>query len=230
MALADDGAVGAPGQVAHAGTSSARLGPELAQRVAEHRGAVAPRWRGGRRSACPRRPATTAAASTVSRFHGRPSRALPRSRGPGSGWPRRHRGRSAARVTVAVGHVEGEPDGHAGDVVVATLGDLVERRQRGAAGAASGHRPDQLAGRSTVCAVAGEVVGQRHLALTLGGGQHEHRVEREQRGREVADRRRRAEVATDRGAVADQPRRELRPHLVEQRHRAVQAGARPRTA
>jgi hypothetical protein len=84
------------------------------------------------------------------------------------------------------------------------------------------HARDQLVRAQRGLAVAGEVVGQRYDPLPLGRHQDDGRVEREQRGREVADRRRGAEVAADGGAVADEPRRELREHRIQQRHRAVQ--------
>ena len=72
-----------------------------------------------------------------------------------------------ARTTLAVDHVEREADGHAGDVVEPALGDLVER---GDPASGSGIRTARISspGRRTVCAVAGEVVGQRHLAVAVG--------------------------------------------------------------
>ena len=56
----------------------------------------------------------------------------------------------------------------------------------------------------------------------VGPGQHHRRLEREQRGRRVADGGAGAEVAAEGGTVADQPGGELRPQLVEQRHPPVE--------
>src|SRR5690606_26970294 len=113
--------------------------------------------------------------------------------------------------------VEGERDRDAGDVVEASLGDLVEgghlrERQRDAHGA------NQLIRTAHRLAVAGEVVGQVDFALAVDGCQHQARTESEQRGRAVADGRAGSEVATERGAVADQARGELGDQLRQQRY------------
>ncbi len=114
------------------------------------------------------------------------------------------------------GDLEGEGHRDAGDVVEPPFGDLVEgdgrgERQRDPDG------PDELAGLHERLPVAGEVLSQRYLAVATGAGQHQRGLQRQQRGRGVADGGCRADVATDGGAVADQPGGELRPHLVQQR-------------
>ncbi len=118
----------------------------------------------------------------------------------------------------AVDDVEGEGHGHAGDVVEAPLGDLVEAGRRGE-GQRDPDRPDQLVGLLDGGPVAGEVVRQGDLPLASGRGEHEARVERQQRRCGVADGGGRAEVAPEGGAVADQPRGELREDLRQERHR-----------
>ena len=165
-------------------------------------------------------PASTSAAARPSprSTAGRP--APPRSRARGSGWRPRRRARSGP-------------------------GARRRRRRRsrsrrrrwrcrrsgawrscgtpstGRAAAGSGRPRDQLARLAHGLPVAGEVVGQRHVPVAVGRGQHDVGLERQQRGRRVADRRAGAEVAADGRAVADQPGGELREHLVEQRHRPV---------
>ena len=197
------------------------------QRVAQHRdpvglaGAVVAHRRAGRAI-------SSAAAATTSRVHGRPhllggQRADRRGRHPAQADPDRfHRSapRSPARAVrepQRVGH--GDP----GDVVEPALGDLVERADRGDR-QRDADRLDQLIRALDGLPVTGEVIGQPDLALALARGQDQGGVQREQRGRGVADRRGGAEVAAERGPVADQPGRELREHLVEQRHPAGQPG------
>ena len=97
----------------------------------EHRRAVARRWPGGRRSACPRAPSTPAAARDGL---GGPRPALERGLGGaarGSGWRRRRRARSRAVRTTPSTTSSANADRDAGDVVEPPLGDLVERGERG---------------------------------------------------------------------------------------------------
>ena len=116
--------------------------------------------------------------------------------------------------TTAVGrraHVEREADRHARDVVEAAAWRSCGTRSAPPAGSGTTTSAISSLGRRTVCAVAGEVVGQRHRPLrhlrpsieasTSGG------LEREQHRRGVTDRRAGAEVAAERRAVADQPAR-----------------------
>ena len=169
-------------------------------------------------SGVPSRPSASAAARAVSRFHGLPMSIASVSRariGVAATPPRPIR----ASAHDAVVHVEREPDRDAGDVVEAALGDLVERREVGQ-GQRDADRPDELVRPADGLAVAGEVVAQRDLALTLGRREDDAGVEGEESGRGVADRRTGAEVAADGRAVADQPRGELREHLREQRDAA----------
>ena len=139
------------------------------------------------------------------------------------------RGRHAAQADPDRGDpaVSVQPErvghGHARDVVEAALRDLVERGDRGQ-WQRQADRFDQLVGLPDALPVTGEVVGQQHLALAHGRGQHQPRVQREQRRRGVADGRGRAQVAAERGSVADQPGRELREHVGQQRHTASQPG------
>ena len=49
------------------------------------------------------------------------------------------------------------------------------------------------------------LTNQRDLALARGAGQHQRGVQGEQDRRGIADRRGGAEVAAERGSVADQP-------------------------
>ena len=124
--------------------------------------------------------------------------------------------------TIAVLDVERESDRDAGDVVEAPLGDLVEgrdRRQR----QRDAHRADQLAGTAHALPVAGEVVGQRDLALAVGVGEHHRRLQREQHRRAVTDGRAGAQVAAEGRTVADEPGGELREQLRQQRDVAVEA-------
>ena len=159
----------------------------LQQRVAEHRRAVR---RAGAvvvdRGALAG--STTAAASD--RLLG-PRPALER----GLGGERADRGRGDAaepdpgRRHDAVVDVEREADRDAGDVVEPALGDLVEGGDPGAAAAGCGPRGSARRAAGRVCAVAGEVVGERRpRARPSARRQHDGRVERQQRGREVADR------------------------------------------
>ncbi len=196
-----------------------RLGVQLAQALAEHGGAV-----GRARAVVVDRGALAAQDLRGGLRRGeRPRPALERRLGRQG--TDRHR-RDPAEPDAGPRHdavldVQGEPDGHAGDVVEAPLGDLVERRQPGQ-GQRDAHRLDQLVGAAHALPVAGEVVGQGDLALAVDAGQHQARLQGEQRGRRVADRRAGAEVAAERGAVADQPRGELREQLGQQRHAAVE--------
>ena len=231
---AHHGPVRAVGQRAHAplmvgppgALPSWVLGEELQQRVAQHRdpvglaGAVVAHRRAGpgqfRRGrfdhlARPRPPGQ--------RVLGGP-RAQRRGRHPAQPDPDRGDPRPAGLASTAHPfQPERVGDGDARDVVEPALGDLVERGDRG-------HRPrdanrlDQLIGALDALPVAGEVPVQPDLALALARGQHERGVQREQHRRGVADRRGGAEVAAERGPVADQPGRELREQLVKQRHPA----------
>ncbi len=151
-------------------------------------------------------------------LHSRPIRALLGRAGAD------RRRRDTAQADAGVGHdavadAEGERDRDARDVVEPALGDLVERgdprqRQR------DPHRADQLVGAADAPAVAGEVLLERDDPLAARRDQHDAGAERQQRGTRVADRRAGAEVAADRGAVADERRGELRGQLGQQRHPA----------
>ena len=72
-------------------------------------------------------------------------------------------------------------------------------RQRGR-GQRDPHGTDQLARLSHGRPIAGEVASQRHLAIPVGARQHDHRLQREQRGRCVPDRRTGPEVPAERRA------------------------------
>src|SRR4029077_12740104 len=119
------------------------------------------------------------------------------------------------------GGLQREGDGHAGDVIPPPRGDLVEGDRRGQR-QRDAHRPDRLGRLLHGLPVAGEVVGQWDLAFATRPGQHDRRLQGQQRGRGVPDGGGGAQVAAQRGAVADQPGRELRPELVEQRDPPVQ--------
>ena len=168
----------------------------------------------------PSRPSTAAASRTVSAVHGRPrsasSVAVARS-GVAATPPRP----MATRSTTPSGDLQRERDGHAGDVVEPPLGDLVEGDRRGQR-QRDAHRPDQLGRLLHGLPVAGEVVGQCDLAFAARPGQHDRRLQGQQRGRGVPDGGGGAQVAAQGGAVADQPGRELRPELVQQRDPPVQ--------
>src|SRR5690606_8502253 len=85
------------------------------------------------------------------------------------------------------------------------------------------HGPDDLPGAPDGLPVTGEVVGQRDLALTLGGGEDEGGLQGEQDRGGVADGRGGAQVAAEGRAVADEARGELREELLEQGHPPGQA-------
>jgi hypothetical protein len=84
-------------------------------------------------------------------------------------------------------HVEREPDGDAGDVVEAALGDLVEGREVGQ-GQRDADGPDEFVRPADGLPVAGEVVAQRDLPLAIGRGEDDGGVECEESRRGVADR------------------------------------------
>ena len=196
------------------------LGVQLEQGLAEHRRAVGAlaRWSS---IGVPSSASTSAAARTVSSVQGWPTSAasVARARIGVAATPPSPIARPAHD---AVGHVERE--------ATATLEMSSKRRLAilwNAVSRASGRGRIRISlisspGSAHALPVAGEVVGQRHHPLARDGGQHQPRLEREQRGRRVADRRAGAEVAAERGAVADQPGRELREHLGQQRDLAVQ--------
>ena len=87
----------------------------------------------------------------------------------------------------AIGHVEREAHGNAGDVVETALGDLVEARQRG-------ERPadpdflDQLARCADARPITGVVVGQRHKAFAVDRRKDQLSLKGEKRGRRITDR------------------------------------------
>ena len=182
-----------------------------------------PRTRGDHPSASPRWPAPRPRRRRSPAVQALSSQEVLGRRGPQRG------GRRAADPDHDLGDraVVGEPqrvrDGDAGDVVEATLGDLVEGRQRG-------QRPrdddadDQLVRSSQGLPVAGEVVGQPDRPLPCGRDQDQRRVQGEQHGRCVPDRRAGAQVPTQGGGVADQPGRELREQRGQQRHLTGQPG------
>ena len=153
------------GQGAHAGTSSPARRPELAQRLAEHRRAVR---RAGpvvvhRRALAAQhlgRRLDRLARSTAG------PRARPRWRAPGSASRRRRRARSGPGRTTPSITSSAKP--------TATLEMSSNRRlailwNAASPASGSGIRTARISspGRRTVCAVAGEVVGQRHLALAV---------------------------------------------------------------
>ena len=168
----------------------------------------------------PSRPSTAAASRTVSAVHGRPrsasSVAVARS-GVAATPPRP----MVDSLDDTVDDVHGECDCDAGDVVEPPLGDLVEGGHRGRRHR-DAHRPDQLGRLLHTLPVASEVVGQRDLAFAARPCQHDRCLQGQQRGRGVPDGGGGAEVAAQRGAVADQPGRELRPELIQQRDPPVQ--------
>ena len=73
-----------------------------------------------------------------------------------------------ARLTTPSSTVEGEGDGDAGDVVEAALGDLVEGGDRRERQRDPDRRGSARRDARTALAVAGEVVGERHLAVAHG--------------------------------------------------------------
>ena len=119
----------------------------------------------------------------------------------------------------ALANVERKGDRDARDVVEAALRDLVERGHLGKR-QGDADRTDQLIAAPHALAVAGEVLGEIDLSLTVERRQHDSRAEGEESGRDVPDRRRGAQVSADRGAVSDEGRRELREQLVQQRYSA----------
>ena len=136
------------------------------------------------------------------------------------------RGGDAAQTDLRGGHdaladVERKGDRDAGDVVEAALRDLVERGHLGKRHG-DADRADQLVAAPHRLAVAGEVLGEVDLALTVERRQHDPRAEGEECGRDVADRRSGAQVSADRGAIADEGGRELRDQLVQQRYSAAE--------
>ena len=202
------------------------LGVELQQRVTQHGDpvalagpVVADRRAGPGQLAGGRRDGLAGPGLAAQRFLGG-RRAQRRGRHPAQADP--DRGHPAVIVQCQrVRH------GHARDVVEPALGDLVEggdRRQR----QRDADRRDQLVGPPDALPVAGEVAGQRDLPLDLplagDRGQHERGVQGQQHRRCVADRRGGAEIAAQRGPVADQPGRELREQVGQQRHPAVKPG------
>ena len=134
-------------------------------------------------------PSTDAASRTVSTFHGAADER-------GLGRARAERGGSDAAESDARGgddavvEVEREAHGDARDVVEAALRDLVERGEPGER-QRDPHRADELVVAARRLPVAGEELGEVDLALAVGRGEHDARLEGEQGGRRVADGRRR---------------------------------------
>jgi len=79
-------------------------------------------------------------------------------------------------------------------------------------------RLDQLARAFHGPAISGEILGQPYLSLAVPGGQHQRGIQCQQRRRRVPDRRSGTQVAAQGGAVADQPGRERREQLGQQRY------------
>ncbi len=77
-------------------------------------------------------------------------------------------------------------------------------------------------GLAHALAVAGVVLRQRHLALSLCGGQHNPGIQRQEHGRGIADGRAGGEVTAEGRRVADQARGELREQVAQQRDPALE--------
>ena len=211
---ADDGVLGAVGQLAHDGSAPRWLRRRASARLETRswnsfrnefpsisaRNLALARWSS---IGVPSPASTCAAASTVSASQAVPP-APPRWRAPGWAWPRPRRVRCAPCGPVPSATSIANADRHRRDVVEGPLGDLVERR-RGRGREGYDDLGDQLARLADGLAVAGEVLAQRHGSLTVGRGENHARLESQQHRGRVADGRAGAEVATERGAVADQP-------------------------